>query len=296
MRLLVAFIVVAVIPLFSQSPSLEQQAQEHINKQEWKQAIQAYRQLVKQDSPKGVWWYNLGYALHSSKQYGEAITAYEHAPYVYTAPFGAYNVACAFARLRQNDSAFAWLDRAVTLGYVQSKAMEKDEDLASLHSDKRFGELVHAMEIAATPCMYDQRYRVFDYWVGEWNVYAPGGRHAGISSIQRILDGAVIFENWTSLGANYQGKSFNYLDTTIGKWKQLWIDNRAGITDYTGGMDNGTMTFFSSGINTKGQPYTLRLRFFNISPDSVRQFSEQTLDDGKTWSTQYDLMYVRKKE
>jgi len=38
-----------------------------------------------------------------------------------------------------------------------------------------------------------------------------------------------------------------------------------------------------------------RLTFFHISADSVRQFSQVSTDSGKTWTTSYDLMYVRRK-
>ena len=60
-------------------------------------------------------------------------------------------------------------------------------------------------------------------------------------------------------------------------------------------MENGTMVYHSEGTDKTGKAYERRMSFFNISPDSVRQFSEKTYDNGKTWSTEYDLMYVRKK-
>ena len=38
----------------------------------------------------------------------------------------------------------------------------------------------------------------------------------------------------------------------------------------------------------------VRLTFFNLGKDSVRQFSEVSADSGKTWTTNYDLTYVRR--
>jgi hypothetical protein len=37
-----------------------------------------------------------------------------------------------------------------------------------------------------------------------------------------------------------------------------------------------------------------RLTFFHIGKDSVRQFSEISPDSGKTWTPNYDLIYVRR--
>jgi hypothetical protein len=39
----------------------------------------------------------------------------------------------------------------------------------------------------------------------------------------------------------------------------------------------------------------LRLTFFPVSADEVRQLGESSTDGGKTWKTQYDLYYHRKK-
>jgi len=40
----------------------------------------------------------------------------------------------------------------------------------------------------------------------------------------------------------------------------------------------------------------MRLTFFNLGPDKVRQFAQISKDNGNTWATKYDLEYRRKKE
>ena len=56
-------------------------------------------------------------------------------------------------------------------------------------------------------------YRQFDFWIGEWEAFGPGGKKAGDSKISLILDSCIIFEEWTSAslqqGLRYAGKSFN---------------------------------------------------------------------------------------
>ena len=44
------------------------------------------------------------------------------------------------------------------------------------------------------PCEGSAVNRQLDFWVGEWDVYAPQGHQVGTSSVQRILGGCVIFE------------------------------------------------------------------------------------------------------
>lgn len=45
-------------------------------------------------------------------------------------------------------------------------------------------------------------------------------------------------------------------------------------------------------LRPDGKPCARRLTFTPLSGKRVRQFSQGTSDGGKTWSTEYDLIYV----
>ena len=55
-----------------------------------------------------------------------------------TEPVVAYNTACAHARAGRLDRAFAWLDRAVDLGFRDGKLLADDPDLAAVRADPRY--------------------------------------------------------------------------------------------------------------------------------------------------------------
>ena len=48
-------------------------------------------------------------------------------------------------------------------------------------------------------CADEKKSHQFDFWIGEWEVTA-GGKPAGMNSIQPILDGCVLQENWKGSG------------------------------------------------------------------------------------------------
>ena len=48
-------------------------------------------------------------------------------------------------------------------------------------------------------------------------------------------------------------------------------------------------------VGPGGKPFKNRPTFFNLGPDQVRQFSEQSNDGGATWSVGYDFNRLRKK-
>lgn len=115
----------------------------------------------------------------------------------------------------------------------------------------------------------------------------------GQSSIQKILGGCVILENWTS-ASGYTGKSFNFVDPVTGKWRQTWVDNKGGKMEFTRSLEGKDMIYFAD-VNEGGKEFRRRMTFFNLGPDRVRQFSERTGDNGATWQTEYDFIYDRKK-
>lgn len=89
----------------------------------------------------------LGFSQLASNKNAEAILSYEAAfqagipPGANTQGVAYYNMACAYARLKNTDKAFEMLGKAVDEGYVDRSSYEKDEDLASLRSDPRFKQI-----------------------------------------------------------------------------------------------------------------------------------------------------------
>jgi hypothetical protein len=136
-------------------------------------------------------------------------------------------------------------------------------------------------------------HRQFDFWVGEWDVYVKGQQIA-TSSIQNILGGCVIFENWNPLRGG-PGKSFNYYDPHMKRWRQVWVASSPGSHEYVGDLRGGNMVFEGKGHQRDGTSTLYKMTFFNLGTDKVRQYIEQSTDGGKTWSTYFDGEYRRKK-
>ena len=140
-------------------------------------------------------------------------------------------------------------------------------------------------------------YRQFDFWVGEWDVEvkgAPTGRPKPQSSIQRILKGCVIFENWMPPNGQ-DGKSFNVYNRQTKKWEQTWVDSSGGVIHFTGEARDGNMYYTTEYLDAKGQKVQGKMAYFPQGPDRVRQLWEQSSDGGKTWTVAFDGIYIRKK-
>ena len=265
-------------------------------KQDWPNAEKAYASLVEAEPGNGKAWYRLGVARQSQKKYKEAVEAYLKAEAIGHNPVVMYNLGSAYAQLGDKGNAFAWLDKAVAAGFRQVELAKSDPDLAPLREDARYQALLPRLEALAHPCKTLPEARQFDFWVGKWEVRSPDGQLAGTNEIQLILGECVLLENWKGArGGN--GKSINTFNKYKGKWQQTWVDDQGDITEFVNGeYKDQVMRFQAETRGADGKSLLRRLSFFNLGKDKVRQFSEQSTDGGKTWSTEYDLTYTRVAE
>lgn len=150
------------------------------------------------------------------------------------------------------------------------------------------------------PCSYP-KFRQFDFWIGEWEVFGKNNNKAGDSKISVILDSCVILEEWTSAslqqGLRYAGKSFNSFNKKTKQWQQTWVDNTGATTEYlTGKFENNAIIFTTNPFAFSKDTLAIRkLSFFNVEPNKIRQLGEISKDGGATWLTEFDLEYRRKK-
>jgi hypothetical protein len=150
-------------------------------------------------------------------------------------------------------------------------------------------------------------HRQFDFWVGAWDVVpnpdtrpatapAPPGRKPASNVVERAHHGCVVIENWDDRQGG-TGQSFNLYDRVSRRWHQTWVDSTGGLHEYWGELKDGNMVFLGEVPLPPASRFqgrrTIRLTFFPLGPDKVRQFSESLGTDG-TWSTNYDLIYTRR--
>lgn len=294
MKALVLILVLACATV-THAADLTAEAEQAFLKQDWQKATNAYKAVVAADAQNAQAWFRLGASHHALGKYSEAIAAYEKANGLgYMPGQVAFRLARAHAASGRNDDAFKWLNAAVPVGFSQQSLLYSEKDLRGLLDDKRLEEVLAAMNRAAHPCLQSPEYRQFDFWLGEWDVKNAQQQIVAQSSIQLILDQCVILENYTN-AAGYSGKSFNSYFAQGKRWEQTWVDTTGDIHHYEGGLKDGAMVLTRSYPLADGTKATGRMIFTKEGTDAVRQRMEQSADGGKTWSMQFDGLYVRRK-
>ncbi len=144
------------------------------------------------------------------------------------------------------------------------------------------------------PCTERPEFAQFDFWVGNWEVRTAKGDLAGTNRITKRADGCALLEEWTSAGGG-SGISVNYYDPAAGEWVQVW--NGSGGTQITirGGLDEGGAMALSGTLHYVSREQTVAFRgLWTPLPDGrVRQYFEQSTDDGETWQPWFEGFYSR---
>jgi hypothetical protein len=201
--------------------------------------------------------------------------------------------------LGERERALALLDSAARRG-LSPQQLQGERDFDAIRGDARFTAIVASAEAARYPCRAMPEAKQFDFWIGQWDVspWAVAsplpGQQLGFNDVHPILEHCVVFENWRAANGG-EGKSFNYYDTNVHKWRQVWMADSGGPLDYTGEYRDGAMRFTAWTLDAQGKRVEQKLTFFNIAPDTVRQLFEASSDGGKSWTPTFDGRYVRRK-
>jgi hypothetical protein len=284
-------------PLTGQTPApnpAAARAEAFISARQYAAAVTIYDSLTRAQPTQPRFWVRYGMSLQLAGKPDQAIVAYRRAIGITTTPVAMYNLATLFALRGQKDSALHWLDQASQNGVSNDQSTAADTSFASIRSDARFTAILERMRTAMRPCLTRKESRMFDFWVGEWEVRNVGGQLAGTSSVQLLLEGCAILENWTD-GQNGQGKSMNSFNTDLGMWQQFWTDQYGRVTEYRHSeWVDGSLRFTARQRMPRG-PAVIHMTFTPLPDGRVRQWGETSFDDGKTWAPSFDLYYNRKK-
>lgn len=128
----------------------------------------------------------------------------------------------------------------------------------------------------------------FDFWVGEWRVTTPDGKHAGDNRIERILGGCALHESWQGAFGG-RGFSYNAYDRDRKVWHQTWVDQQGNLLLLEGSLKDGAMVL----SGTQGTTLN-RITWTPNKDGTVRQLWESSTDQGKTWQSAFDGLYRRK--
>lgn len=143
------------------------------------------------------------------------------------------------------------------------------------------------------PSCDDEIYRAFDFWLGDWEVFDINGNKAGDNRISSQENGCLLLEEWTSAQGD-TGQSYNFYDTGLEKWRQVWVSVH-GTIDYSGGLNgDGAMVLEGETAYRTGVVAPFRGTWTLQEDGSVRQHFEQYDAEKEEWIDAFIGIYRNK--
>lgn len=140
----------------------------------------------------------------------------------------------------------------------------------------------------ADPCS-GPLFAAFDFWLGDWNVYARGdGALLGRSRVEKVNSGCAVRETWTPV-AGPVGGSLNAPDLITARWHRYWLDKDGQRIELEGGPYQGSMIL----AGPLGKGTVLRITQTPLDRDALRLLAEVSTDDGLTWALLFEHLYLR---
>ncbi len=281
-------------------------ATEHYQQQQWPEAIEAYRQLLAGDPQNEQAWYRLAQSHISLQQGLQALQANQQLSEAQQIPIQLvwYQQAQAWQLTGDEQAQLKALDQAVRSGYSNTRELEENPLWSELRKHQLFSDILQSADKNLRPCMYDERYRQFDFWLGRWEVYGDSEKSGplfGHNHITRAEQGCLIMEQWQGASGS-TGTSMNYFDGIQNQWVQRWVSGGGTVIDYSGGLISkaeGQQAMQLTGriyyAQNSQQPQVRHFRgtWTVLKSGVVRQFFEESTDGGENWYTWFDGYYFR---
>jgi hypothetical protein len=265
----------------------------------YKEALAIYKVNNKAIESISLEMNRFGYCYHKTGDYKNALLCYNKAmelkPAAGLLPIVQSRMARAYAAQNKTEESLQWLNLAARNGYQALGELKNETDYNSIRRHPRFQQISDSIWNVQCPCINDPRKNEFDFWIGEWTVVTTQGRFAaGSSRIEKVSENCLVLENWTA-GNGTSGKSMNYIDPATGKWEQTWCGSGGEVMKFINGVFDGKQMQFEFKKKIGDKEQVGRFHFYKVSDNEVRQMQESSSDLGATWTTDYDLTYIRNK-
>lgn len=262
----------------------------------WAEAAPILEEATRANPNDAAAWAALGFVQLNLGRIDAASSAYEKALALDAANaraiVGVARVAIARGHAK---AAIAGLARARDAGIPVLQFVRGSSGFDALvKQDAEFARFVDGL----CPCSGPE-YRQFDFWLGEWDVFNPAGQKIGRNTIASTNDGCVLYESWRAARGG-TGNSFNFYEPKTKRWHQFWVSSNGNATPLAAAPDGTPMPMsgsLSGGAMVLQSPAGVkplnRWTWSRVEGGKVRQHAEQSTDDGKTWTTVFDGLYVR---
>ena len=174
----------------------------------------------------------------------------------------------------------------------------KDTVLSRLRNLSQFEAIVEKYKENATPCLYDDRYKKLDFFIGTWDVYV-GDNYAdkvAVDTVTKFYGGCSIDEKFKWLGSDYVGESISFYDNTAQRFRMCWAGKSGDIRNFEETYSSKDSIELVA-VTVSDSKRTLMHRRMTITYNplnaTLHEYIENSYDLGKTWEPDFDALFKK---
>lgn len=164
-----------------------------------------------------------------------------------------------------------------------------------------YGNGIARPEKAIDAAVVDGRHD-FDFYHGRWQVRNERLRGSdewetfeALQECRPVLGGLGNLDDFvTDWGDGFRGMTLRLFDPQTRQWSIYWAGNRSGVLEppVVGRFDDGVGVFFGDDRH-QGQPVRVRFLWSDITARSAHWQQAFSIDDGRSWETNWHMYMTR---
>jgi hypothetical protein len=164
----------------------------------------------------------------------------------------------------------------------------------------RFSAIIQKCKENETPCLYDDRYKQLDFFIGTWDVYTGDNysQRVAVDTVTKFDGGCSIDERFRWLGGDYRGESLSFYDNTSQRFRMCWAGKSGDIRNFEAIYTSKDSIVFFAVTNSNSFRELLHRKLtmsYNPADETLHEYIENSYDLGKTWEAEFDALFRKAK-
>jgi len=174
----------------------------------------------------------------------------------------------------------------------------KDTLFSRLRNSSQFEAIAEKYKENATPCLYDDRYKKLDFFIGIWDVYVGDNYEdkIAVDTVTKFYGGCSIDEKFKWLGSDYVGESISFYDNTAQRFRMCWAGKSGDIRNFEetySSKDSIELVAVTVSDSKRTLMHRRMTITYNPSNETLHEHIENSYDLGKTWEPDFDALFKK---
>jgi tetratricopeptide (TPR) repeat protein len=271
------------------------------NNKNWVEAEKYFQQIIKNSPTDTFAIYYYAMTQLKLKKYADAQQNFRNIYALNLQPDfkneSGFELAKIYAATNDRDKCIQLLNEIAANGATFAQRLN-DTIFSALRTVQNFKNAEEKFKENATPCLYDDRYKKLDFFVGTWDVYIGENYtdKVAVDTVSKFYGGCSVDEKFKWIGSDYIGESISFFDNTSQRFRMCWAGKSGDVRNFEEiSSAQDSIVFFAVTTYGKNLIHRKLAITYNPADETLHEHIENSYDLGKTWQPDFDALFKKAK-